>query len=154
MFTVHNGHCVQKISQLSEHQAIQAVARIPPRNNHNRSLFSLLDLIDPSVVAFSRNRKNSKKFKFLLLWTMSSFITRKGSKEWHPFKEIVDRNKKLEVGEDFLMCCEFVSEICNKPCRDRMSGMSRTRKCCCLALLQDNTPRQEAVARYMAAFIS
>ena len=83
---------------------------------------------------------------------MNAITTKRGAKDWHPFKDISDRKIVLEEGEDFELCFEFVRDICTKPCEDRTSGQKRSRECNCLSILEDNAARQAAVARYMVAF--
>ena len=72
---------------------------------------------------------------------------------YHPFQIILNRKIKLEEGEDFEICCDFVREICLEPCCDRTSGHCYTRPCACLSVLIDNAARQAAVAKYMVLFI-
>ena len=72
--------------------------------------------------------------------------------EYHPFRDIISRKIKLIAGEEFDLCFNFVQAICSEPCRDRISGHRRHPNCHCLSILEDNVARQEAVAKYMAAF--
>ena len=84
---------------------------------------------------------------------MNTATRKRGSKGWHPFSTITDRKIKLEEGEGFNLCFDFVARVCNEPCSDRRSGHTYSRNCVCLSILQDWVPRQAAVAKYMANFI-
>ena len=79
-------------------------------------------------------------------------MTTTNKRRGHPFQLIADRSIKLEEGEDFALCFDFVSDICQQQCRDQISGHGNIRSCECLFILKDNAARQ-SVARYnMVAF--
>ena len=80
-------------------------------------------------------------------------MTTTNKRRGHPFQLIADRSIKLEEGEDFALCFDFVGDICQQQCRDQISGDGNIRSCECLFILKDNAARQSAVARYMVAFI-
>jgi hypothetical protein len=84
---------------------------------------------------------------------MNTTTIRRKSKGYHTFTTICDRKIKLEEGESFNLCFDFVATICNEPCFDRHSGHMYSRNCACLSILQDNFSRQAAVAKYMVNFI-
>ena len=80
--------------------------------------------------------------------------TKRGVREYHPFKEICNPKKKLDEGQDLSLCFKFVRKVCNETCRDRLTGKKYARTCHCLSILQKNAARQAAVAIHMANFIA
>ena len=84
---------------------------------------------------------------------MATTNHRSGTKNhWHPFHTIGNKKIQLVEGEDVFLCCEFVSQICEEPCRDVISGHKYKVSCSCLSILIGSDERQAAVARYMASF--
>ena len=80
--------------------------------------------------------------------------TKRGVREYHPFKEICNPKKKLDEGQDLSLCFKFVRKVCNETCRDRLTGKKYARTCHCLSIPRKNAARQAAVAKYMANFIA
>jgi hypothetical protein len=109
------------------------------------------------VFEFSCSIQNSKNksLKVVFLTINVAITSQIGSKiSWnHPALVITDPKVKLEDGEDLFLCCEFVSLICEQPCRDRVSGHKWKRLCQCLSILIGSEAKQRAVAAYMVAFI-
>ena len=87
--------------------------------------------------------------------TMNTTTRKTNTKDWHPFVAIADKDIRLEPGEDLILCSKFVESICCQPCSDRISGHKEVLLGFnCLFVLQDDTARQEAVARCIVAFIA
>jgi hypothetical protein len=55
---------------------------------------------------------------------MATTNHRQGAKNnWHPFHAIGNKKIELVEGEDLFLCCEFVSQICDK-LYDSCSGVT------------------------------
>ena len=85
---------------------------------------------------------------------MNTTTTKRGAKEWHPFKHILDPKVQLEDGEELGLCLDHVANVCTKPCSDRITGKGEHRDCRCLNSLEGDAEKQRAVAKYMVAFVA
>ena len=111
----------------------------------------------PLLLRFQISCLKFKKITLLLLFfdsTTKMGPTKRGVREDHPFKQLCNPKKKLEEGQDFNICFEFVGQVCVETCRDRLTAKKTTRTRQCLSILRENAARQAAVAKYMATFVS
>lgn len=66
---------------------------------------------------------------------------------------VVDRQLKMEAGEELDLCFEFLREVSQQVCNGCFSGKKRAVTCKCLSILADNVLRQEAIAQFMVGFV-